>query len=91
MEGGGAREVFIVAAHAHELLLLGHAFDRIGDAQHLAAGEEWIDALALGRHHLHAPGLGGQRRHRHQVVRLHEIDGLLTSPRMKAGCCPGGT
>ena len=47
-----------------------------GDGDHLAAGEERVDLLQLGRHHLHPPGFGRQRRNRHEVVLLEIFDRL---------------
>ena len=52
---GRPREVAVVAAQAHLLLRVLHRARREGDDQDLAAEEERVDLLPLGRHHLHAP------------------------------------
>src|SRR5438552_15340890 len=65
---GGPREMNVVAAHAHHLLLVAHSIGRVRNADCLAAREEWIYELSFRRHHLHAPTLARERRHCHEVV-----------------------
>src|SRR6266545_5350103 len=52
---GRAREMRVVAAHAHHLLLVRHSVGGIGNLDHFPAQEEGADKLAFGRHHLHPP------------------------------------
>ena len=73
---GGAREVDVVAAHAHQLVVVIHRVGGEGDADHLAAGEERVHLLALGRHHLHPPDFLRERRDGDEVVLLDVVFGL---------------
>ena len=73
---GRAREVDVVAAHAHQLVLVGHRVGGERHADHLAAEEERAHLLPLGRHHLHPPDFLGERRHGDQVVLLDVVLGL---------------
>src|SRR5215510_6499596 len=74
---GRAREVGVVATHAHHLLLVRHRVGWIGYLDHLAAQEERADQLSFGRHHLHPPRLASQWRHRDQIVLLDEVNRLI--------------
>ena len=72
----GVREAGIVAAHAHHALLKRHSVGWIADADDVAAGEERIYKLALGRHHLHSICLFGELGYGDQIVLLGELDAL---------------
>src|SRR5437588_11534405 len=76
MKDGRERKVYVVAAHAHHLLLVGDGVGGKGNQDRFAAEKEWTDELALRRHHLHPPGVARELRHSYQIVIVDELDGF---------------
>src|SRR5438105_12779927 len=76
MKDSCAREMRIVTAHAHHLLLVRHGVSWIRNENCFAAEEERTYELALGRHHFHAPGVASELGHRHEIVIVDELDGF---------------
>jgi hypothetical protein len=70
----GAREVDVVAAHAHHFLFVGHRVGGEGNLNDFAAEKERADQLAFGSHHLHAPALTREFGHGDEVVVFDELD-----------------
>src|SRR5262249_3426912 len=76
MKNGGPREMNVVAAHAHHLLLVTHGAGGIRNQDRFAAKEERTHQLSLWTHHLHPPALASERRHCNEVVLIDVIDCL---------------
>ena len=72
----GAGEMDVVPAHAHHLRLVRHRARRVRDGDRLAAGEEGVHELRLGRHHGHAPRVAAEPGDRHHVVGVEVFDRL---------------
>src|SRR5437588_230157 len=74
VKNSGPREVYVVAAHAHHLLFVRHRVCRKRHQDGFAAEKERADQLSLRSHHLHAPGVTRELRHRDQIVIVYELD-----------------
>src|SRR6185503_19046376 len=71
-----AREVDVVAAHAHHLLLVGHRVGGEGNLNYFTAEEERAHKLSFWSHHLHPPALAREFRDRYEVVVFDKLDGF---------------
>ena len=71
-----AREMDVVAAHAHHLLLVGHRVGREGDLNHFSAEEERAHELTLRTQHLHAPAFASQVGNSHEIIVFDKLDSL---------------
>src|ERR687891_616761 len=71
-----AREVDVVAAHAHHLLLVGHRVRWEGDLNHFSAEEERTHELSLRTQHLHAPTFTRELGYSYQITVFDKLDRL---------------
>ena len=73
----GAREVTVVAAHAHQLVGVLHLGGWVRDDDGFTAQEERVGLLRLGAHHLDAPQLFGELGDGQEVALLQEAGRLM--------------
>jgi len=67
----GTRESGVVAAHAHEFVLMVHGVGWVGDDDLCAAEEEGVDFLAGWCHHCRSPVVFGDSGYGYEVVFLN--------------------
>src|ERR1044071_1412991 len=70
----GAREIDVVAAHAHHLLLVRQPVGRKRDQNRFAAEKERTDELSFRRHHFHPPRFFREFGHGYEIVIFDKLD-----------------